>query len=104
MPKTMEKINKKVLFTFPLFLILSLFISHYIKKEKMVSKITELPVESLNHGCTRMSIDPKFETTQPYDFKYIEETVYDLAKSEDSLGHSVREALEVIETAYKKYG
>lgn len=70
----------------------------------MVTKLSGLPLEFTNHGCTKSPIDPKLETIQSYDFKYIEETVYNLAKSDDSLGRSVKEALEVIEEAYKKYG
>lgn len=70
----------------------------------MDSGISGLAVESLNHGCTGLPIDPNFETTQPFDFKYIEKTVYKLAESDDSLGHSVKEAIRVIEKAYQDYG
>lgn len=70
----------------------------------MDSGISGLAVESLNHGCTDLPMDPKFETTNAYDFKYIESTVYKLAESDDSLGRNVKEALEVIEKAYLDYG
>jgi FAD synthetase len=71
----------------------------------MVSIISGLSKESLNnHGCTELPTDPKLESTLSYDFKYIEKTVYKLAESDDSLGHSVKEALEVIEKAYREYG
>lgn len=70
----------------------------------MSSTVSGLAVESLNHGCTELPIDVKFETTQAFDFKYIESTVYNLAESDDSLGRNVKEALEVIEKTYKLYG
>ncbi|KAI8095992.1 hypothetical protein BDF21DRAFT_329443 [Thamnidium elegans] len=70
----------------------------------MDSAISGLSVESLNHGCTELPVDAKFETTLPFDFKYIETTVYNLAESDDSLGRNVKEALHVIEEAYKEYG
>lgn len=70
----------------------------------MDSGISGLTVESLNHGCTDLPIDPKFKTTLPFDFKHIEKTVYNLAESDDSLGHNVKEALRVIEKAYQDYG
>jgi hypothetical protein len=92
--------------TFPLFFLLIL-ISYYIKKEQMTtsSTITGLSVESLNHGCTDLPVDPKFETILPYDLKYIEHTVYNLAEQDDSsLGRSVKQALHVIEKAYKEFG
>lgn len=66
----------------------------------MVTVISELPQESFNYGCN----DPVLETTQKYDFKYIERTVYQLAQVNDALGRDVKTALEVIEKAYKEYG
>ncbi|KAI8983548.1 hypothetical protein BDB01DRAFT_791222 [Pilobolus umbonatus] len=62
-----------------------------------------LSVESLN-GCSSLTIDPHFQTTEEYDFKYIEKTVYRLAESTCPLGHDVKTALTVIEEAYKRYG
>ncbi|KAI7892926.1 uncharacterized protein EV154DRAFT_417774 [Mucor mucedo] len=70
----------------------------------MDSVISGLAVESLNHGCTDLPIDPHFETTQRFDFKYIEKTVYNLAESDDCLGRNVKEAIKVIEKAYQDYG
>ncbi|KAI8091132.1 uncharacterized protein B0P05DRAFT_528930 [Gilbertella persicaria] len=59
---------------------------------------------NLNHGCTDSPLDPKLETTQHYNFKHIERTVYELAESPHPLGQSVKTALQVIERAYQKYG
>ncbi|CAO3650363.1 unnamed protein product [Mucor fragilis] len=70
----------------------------------MTSVISSLSKASFNHGCTDLDMDPKLETTQHYDFKYIERTVYKLAERDDSLGHSVKVALQVIEQAYTEYG
>jgi hypothetical protein len=64
-----------------------------------MTEIKGLPAESLNHGCTDRPIDPLFETTQAYDFKHIEDTVYRFAESEPH----VKQALEVIEKAYRDY-
>ncbi|ORE05505.1 adenine nucleotide alpha hydrolases-like protein [Rhizopus microsporus var. microsporus] len=66
--------------------------------------ISNLPVESLNNGCTHQKVDPHFMTTEKYDFKYIQDTVYKLAETDTTLGHNVREALTTIERAYKNYG
>ncbi|KAG0171416.1 FAD1 flavin adenine dinucleotide synthetase [Apophysomyces sp. BC1034] len=57
-----------------------------------------------NHGCTANAIDPHFQTLSPYDFGYIEHTVYQLAEADDMLALKVKEALTVIEDAYKRYG
>ena len=59
---------------------------------------------TVNNGCTSSPIDPALNTLDPYDFKHIEETVYNLAESDDILATPVKEALEVIEQAYKEYG
>lgn len=90
---------------FLLLLLASFLLPHYLKKKQMTTAIISgLPKESLNHGCTDLPIDPKFETTLPYDYKYIENTVYHLAEQDDSLGHSVKQALQVIEKSYKDFG
>ncbi|KAG1101028.1 hypothetical protein G6F42_017567 [Rhizopus arrhizus] len=70
----------------------------------MTSVISGLSKASFNHGCTDLDMDPKLETTQHYDFKYIERTVYKVAERDDSLGKSVKVALQVIEKAYEEYG
>lgn len=70
----------------------------------MTSVVSSLLKESFNNGCTDIESDPHFETTQAYDFKYIERTVYELAAEDSSLGKDVKIALEVIEQAYKDYG
>ncbi|KAG2217606.1 hypothetical protein INT45_001768 [Circinella minor] len=58
-----------------------------------------------NNGCTLGPVDSVLETLDPYNFKYIEETVYNLAESDDlSLSKPVKEALQVIEEAYKEFG
>lgn len=58
-----------------------------------------------NHGCTLNQVDPKFETLEQYDFKYIGDTVYELAEStSEPVAPFVKEALSVIEEAYKLYG
>ncbi|KAI8146595.1 hypothetical protein BJV82DRAFT_576138 [Fennellomyces sp. T-0311] len=57
-----------------------------------------------NNGCTLRPVDPELDTQDPYDFKHIEETVYNLAESDDILAKPVKEALDVIEQAYKEYG
>ncbi|EIE87875.1 hypothetical protein G6F47_000839 [Rhizopus delemar] len=68
-------------------------------------EISGLSTQSLNHGCTLEQVDPFFLTTERYNFKYIEDTVYKFAQSDTtSLGHHLRKALEIIEIAYKKYG
>jgi hypothetical protein len=57
-----------------------------------------------NHGCTSRSTDPLLNGADQYDFAYIEKTVYELASMDDFLGRAVKEALTVIEQAYKLYG
>ncbi|KAI8330859.1 hypothetical protein BC941DRAFT_439780 [Chlamydoabsidia padenii] len=57
-----------------------------------------------NHGCTSRSTDPLLNILEQYDAAYIEKTVYELALVDDSLGHAVKEALDVIEKAYRLYG
>ncbi|KAG1056965.1 hypothetical protein G6F43_001186 [Rhizopus delemar] len=67
--------------------------------------VSGLPTESLNNGCTHHRVDPHFSTTERFDFKYIEKTVYRVAESDNtSLGRNVKEALYIIEKAYKEYG
>ncbi|KAI9483341.1 MAG: hypothetical protein EXX96DRAFT_557832 [Benjaminiella poitrasii] len=66
--------------------------------------ISGLSKNSLTHSSTEPIVDPHLETTQRYDFKYIEHTVYQLAKRDDSLGKDVRTAIDVIEKAYNTYG
>jgi hypothetical protein len=70
----------------------------------MTTDITGLAAIPFNHGCTARMVDPRLDTPLVYDFKYIEQTVYKLALSNSSLGHSVRQALKVIEKAYQDYG
>jgi FAD synthetase len=70
----------------------------------MTPVVSSLARESFNHGCSHLAMDPHLETTQRYDFKYIEQTVYQLAEADDSLGRNVKVALEVIEKAYRDYG
>lgn len=57
-----------------------------------------------NHGCTSRATDPLLNGVEQYDTTYIEKTVYEVASTDDSLGHAVKEALDVIEQAYKLYG
>ncbi|KAI9490252.1 hypothetical protein BDB00DRAFT_564099 [Zychaea mexicana] len=59
---------------------------------------------SETHGCTLNSVDPALATTDRYNVKHIEQTVYNLAESDDILAKPVTEALQVIEEAYKEYG
>lgn len=70
----------------------------------MTPAVSGLARESFNHGCSEMPMDPHLETTQRYDFKYIEHTVYRLARTDGSLGRNIKVALEVIEKAYRDYG
>ncbi|CAO3698609.1 unnamed protein product [Rhizopus stolonifer] len=68
-------------------------------------EVSGLSMESFNNGCTQQKTDPRFYQTELYDFKYIEETVYKLADSDNtSLGRNVKEALETIEKTYREYG
>jgi hypothetical protein len=49
-------------------------------------EISGLSTQSLNHGCTLKQVDPFFLTTERYNFKYIEDTVYKFSQS-DTLPH-----------------
>jgi hypothetical protein len=53
---------------------------------------------------TKPVIDQHLATQNEYDFEYIHNTVYNLAKSEHNLAPQVREALNVIEEAIDRYG
>lgn len=57
-----------------------------------------------NHGCTSRPIDPLLTMYEQYDAAYIEKTVYNLAMMDDPLGVRVKEALDIIEEAYRLYG
>jgi hypothetical protein len=57
-----------------------------------------------NHGCTSRPTDPLLTTYEQYDAAYIEKTVYNLAMMDDPLGVRVKEALDIIEEAYRLYG
>lgn len=71
----------------------------------MTSVRSSLLKESFNNGCTDLGSDPKLETTQTYDFKYIEQTVYQLAEEDETpLSKDVKVALQVIEKAFRDYG
>lgn len=69
----------------------------------MKTRSGSLSTESLN-GFSNGVVDAHFETTEKYDFKYIEKTVYNLAECDNALGKDVKIALEVIEEGYIKYG